>query len=253
MNEKITFSDLRKIAASSDLLLELSFPTRSPEYAATILRELEEIGVNGIYLVEKPSFSRLMILGKGYRGIVVRGAMRNLDVAVKILRTDSPLASLFREAEATKLANEVGVGPRLLGYSSHVLVLEFIDGVSIGDWLENLEYAEVDLLKNVLRKCFHQAKALDEIGLDHGELSDARKHIIVKRDLNPVIIDFGKSGLRKKPSNVTSLFSYLTYGPQSEKTLSMLEVSEPPINEVKEYKRRMDSESFEKLLQALNL
>jgi len=43
MNEKITFSDLRKIAASSDLLLELSFPTRSPEYAATILRELEEI------------------------------------------------------------------------------------------------------------------------------------------------------------------------------------------------------------------
>ena len=42
---------------------------------------------------------------------------------------------------------------------------------------------EYEKLRTVLRKCFEDARKLDLIGLDHGELNNLRKHVIVKPNL----------------------------------------------------------------------
>lgn len=234
-------------------MIDLSFPARDTVYSSTVLRELEEIGVDGLYAEAATTGLKIIFVGKGCRGYVVRGRIRGLEAAMKILRTDTVLGGLDKEAEATEMANRIGVGPRLLGRSQHVLVLEYVEGKHLGEWVEGLAVAEVDALKNVLRKCFLQARLLDELCLDHGELSDARKHVIIKPDLEPVLIDFGKARIKSKPSNVTSFFSYITFGPQSRKILQMLEVRDPPIHVSQRYKRDLDEESFDELMAALNL
>ena len=245
----LTLSELER---NSNLLLELSYPSRDLEYALMILRELERCGIDGVYIkVERNG--ELFKLGKGYRGIVFKGRMRGEDVALKVLRTDSTLRDLIEEAENTELANSVGVGAKLKASSKHVIVLEYVDGEDLDTWLKRLNICEVQSLKKVLTSCFRQARALDKIRLDHGELSDARRHIILRRDLSPVIIDFGKASRRRRPSNVTSLFSYVTFGRYSGKILQMLGLSKPPIDFSRMYKLRMDELSFNELLNSLNL
>lgn len=244
---------LDELRSRRELLVKLSFPSENLEYALKMLEDLERLGVKEIAFAEVGGRLDPLILGKGYRGFVLRARLRDRDAALKILRTDSTISSLEREAEATYLANRVNVGPLLLGYSSRVLVLELVEGASLDRWLEKMAENDSEKLRGVLRDCFRDARKLDVIGLDHGELSDVKKHVIVRPSLRPVIIDFGKASARRRPSNVTSLFSYLNFGPHSRKILSMLGVDEPPLIEVKEYKRRMDQESFMKLIRALNL
>ena len=243
---------LRELKRDLDFLLELSYPSRDLGYALMILKELEECGVDGIY-IKAEGGGELVKLGKGYRGIVFRGKMRGEDVALKVLRTDSTIRDLIKEAESTRLANSVGVGAKIRASNRHVIALEYIEGVDLDAWLKGLDIGEVRLLKRVLTSCFRQARALDEIGLDHGELCDARRHIILRRDLSPVIIDFGKASRRRRPSNVTSLFSYVTFGRHSTKILQMLGLSKPPVDSSRMYKLRMDKVSFNKLLSSLNL
>jgi putative serine/threonine protein kinase len=40
------------------------------------------------------------------------------------------------EAEMLKKANSVGVGPKLLGVSKNFLLMQFIDGKLLPEWLE---------------------------------------------------------------------------------------------------------------------
>ena len=244
---------LDELRRRRELLVKLSFPSESLEYALRILDDLERLGVREIAFIEAGGRLDPLMLGKGYRGLVLRARLEDEDAALKILRTDSTVSSLEREAEATSLANSVNVGPLLLGHSSKVLVLELIEGTSLDRWLEKVAEEDSGKLKRVLRGCFEDARKLDVIGLDHGELSDVRKHVIVRSSLEPVIIDFGKASKRRRPSNVTSLFSYFAFGPHSRKILKMLEIDDPPLREVREYKRRMDHRSFMKLIRALNL
>jgi len=234
------------------LLGELAFPSRNLRYAEKVLQELKEIGVEKLFISESDK-PELIKLGKGYRGLVIMGEVEGRRAAIKILRTDASMGSLEREAEATRLANSVGIGPKVFAHSRHVLALEFIEGRSFDKWIKELDETREAELRRVLRECFRQARLLDKLPLDHGELSDAKKHIIVKRDLHPVIIDFGKASKRRKPSNVTSLFSYITFGPHSEKIMKMLKIEEPPVACSRSYKREMTDEAFFKLMRALNL
>jgi len=245
--------DLEEIGRREYLLIHLSFPKRSVEYALRALDDLRRLGVESIAFMDVSGRLEPIILGKGYRGFVLRGRIGERDVALKILRTDSTMQSLRREAEATSMANSIGVGPVLLGFTDMVLALELIEGESLEKWLSSLEDDRLDDLRVVMRACFEDARRLDEIGLDHGELSDVRRHVIVRRELEPVIIDFGKASTMRRPSNVTSLFNYFLYGPFSRKIRRMLGVEEPPLDVVRDYKMRLSDECFHHLMKSLNL
>lgn len=236
-----------------EILLYLSYPRRNIEYALRVLDDLRQIGVESLAFMNVGGRLEPLMLGKGYRGLVLMGRVGGRDAALKILRTDSTIQSLRREAETTSMANSVGVGPILLGFTDMVLALEFIEGISLEKWLDGLKDDQLDDLREVLRACFEDARKLDGIGLDHGELNDVRGHVIVRKGLKPVMIDFGKASTMRRPSNVTSLFNYFFYGPLSQKIKRMLNINEPPLDRVRDYKIRLNEESFQRLMESLSL
>jgi putative serine/threonine protein kinase len=244
---------LDELDERKELILHLSFPMRSIEYASRILDDLRSIGVESIAFVEVGGRLEPLMLGKGYRGLVLRGRLRGREAALKILRTDSTISSLRREAEATSMANRIGVGPAVLGFADMVLALKLVEGTSLGKWLNELGENRPGDLRRVLRACFEDARKLDKIGLDHGELSDVKKHVIVKPGLKPVIIDFGKASLMRRPSNVTSLLNYFLFGPYSQKIRGMLGIEEPLIEDARNYKMQLSDKCFQRLMESLNM
>ena len=243
---------IRELSLNPELLTQLAYPTRTADYANEILKELEKLGVDSVYLNTEPKPS-LKFIGKGYRGIILKASWNSLTVAVKILRVDSGVPDLTKEAEMMKLANSIGIGPRLFDYSNHVILMEYVRGVDLDKWLNQLSYEDADLLKKVLTSILTQARKLDSIHLDHGELSNARRHIIIEEDFHPVILDFGKASLSRKPKNFTSIISYLVFGPHHMKISKMLGVSDISTQLLRVYKENPSNEVFNKIMTSLNL
>lgn len=244
--------DLTEISEKRELLAQLAYPSGDTGYGLTILRELESLQVDSIYLVESPKTS-IKFVGKGHRGIVVKVSYRSRPAAVKILRTDAPTTSIEREAEMLRIANSLSVGPEEHGWTEHALLMEYVEGEGIDVWLESLAEDEEQILKRVLRELLEQAARLDEAHLDHGELSNPRRHVLVRRGISPVIVDFSGASIIRRPKNVTSLFSYMAFGQRHEKILGMLKVSSLPFELVRSYKREPSRELFRLILEALNL
>ncbi len=243
---------LEELSSRIELLVQLAYPSRMIDYAKMILRELKEINVDAVYIVDQPRPS-LKLIGKGYRGVILKARWKNNIVAGKILRIDSGISSLVREAEMMKIVNSLEIGPLLFDYSEHVILMEYIQGIDLDKWLEKLSQDDVYLMKEVLESILIQTRKLDCISLDHGELSNARRHIIVREGLHPTILDFGKARISRKPKNVTSIVSYLTYGPHHNKILSMLGVKDLPVLVLKKYKENPCEENFKNILSELNL
>jgi putative serine/threonine protein kinase len=91
--------------------------------------------------------------------------------------------------------------------------MELIDGGSLETWLQTHKNpAEV---RNIVTDILEQCWRLDEISLDHGEISKAPKHLLVRGDGKPCIVDFETASTTRNASNVTSVCQYLYQG-QSE-------------------------------------
>jgi putative serine/threonine protein kinase len=63
-------------------------------------------------------------------------------------------------------------------------------------------------LRGILLDLMEQARRLDVAGLDHGELSSARRHVIVSGGVAR-IVDFESASVSRRCSNVTSMAQYL--------------------------------------------
>ena len=57
-------------------------------------------------------------------------------------------------------------------------------------------------LKKTVKKVLEDCYRLDQLGLDHGELSNISKHVIVGK--KTTLIDFESSSTNRRVSNVTS-------------------------------------------------
>ena len=144
------------------------------------IKELKALGVESISFQGKLQVGTISILGKGYVGIVVLGKIGRKKVAVKIRRNDSPRKNLKREAELLKITNQSNVGPKLIDFSKNFLVMEYLEGEKIGDWVASLKKrGSSSQLKTIIKKILEDCYKLDRIGLDHGELSNIVKHVIV--------------------------------------------------------------------------
>ncbi len=107
-------------------------------------------------------------------------------------------------------ANSVSVGPKLVGSSKNFLLMQLIDGDLLPAWLET--HKEKTCVSKVLHEILTQCWQLDTIGLAHGELSKAPKHLIVDRNQKPWIVDFETSSDTRKPANVTAVCQFLFNG-----------------------------------------
>jgi len=184
----------------------LCYPKSSEAELQNRLEELKAHGVKAVEFSGKASAFNMPILGKGFVGIVVKARLYEKTLALKIRRVDADRLGLQHEAEMLAKANSVKVGPKLFGASKNFLLMQFIDGDLMPRWLEMPR--EKHRVNRVLTDVLEQCWRFDKIGLDHGELSKAPKHLIINRKGKPFIVDFETASLNRKPSNVSSICQY---------------------------------------------
>ena len=214
------------------------------------LEELQKLGVEALEFIGKKEVTNTPVLGKGCVGIVVIAYRKGEKVALKVRRVDADRAHMQHEADMLRKANSVNVGPNFLDVSRNFLLMQFVDGVLFPHWLER--HMGKARIATVLREILEQCWRLDNVGLDHGELSHAPKHIVMKKD-EPFIVDFETASSNRKPSNVTSICQFLfVSGQVAEKVAEKIGRKDKKtiIAALKNYKRDRTRKNFETVLEA---
>ena len=197
----------------------------------------------------------LNVIGKGYVGIVVLIKIKSKVFALKIRRTDSPRKKMNDEAKLLQIANKTNIGPQLIRSSKNFIIMEFIKGEKIIDWVNNSSKINPMRLRFVIKKVLTDCFLLDQAGLDHGELSVLDKHVLVT-NRSAKIIDFESSSSKRKTSNVTSATQAILIGTALAKTVrKKIQVPrrDKIIRLVRNYKKLRTIESFDNLLVGLKL
>ncbi len=190
-------------------------------------------------------------MGKGFVGIVVIAHLNGQRLALKILRVDADRPDLLHEAEMLSKANAVNVGPKFIAVSKNFLLMQLIDGDLLPAWLET--HKEKSFVQNVLSAVLEQCWRLDQMGLDHGELSKAPKHVIVDREQNPWIVDFETASDERKPANVTAICNFL-FSSSGEVARTIVETlgernKKEIVKALRNYKQCRTRQNFDSVLQ----
>ena len=229
----------------------LGYPRCEQKELERRLEELERLGVKALEFTGEKSVFGVPVLGKGCVGIVVVAHTSSGRAALKIRRVDADRKGMFHEAEMLKKANSVDVGPKLLEISENFLLMELIEGAHFPEWIKSLgEKEEQTRVRSVLEDVLEQCHRLDDAGLDHGELSNAPKHILVDADDQPFLVDFETASTNRRVSNVTSVSQYLLLGSKIahkvREKLGKLDEKEL-VNALRAYKHDVTRENFEKI------
>ena len=234
----------------------LGYPNATNRQIKSRINELEKLKIKSICLTGPTTIGNLEILGKGYVGVVVLVKRGNKEVALKIRRTDSQRENMKNESILLKLVNSVSVGPKMIDVSKNFLVMEYIEGKKFSDWIEMLKGSgSAKQLKSTIRNVLEDCYRLDQIGFDHGELSNISKHVIVGKN-KVVLIDFESSSTKRRPSNVTSITQAFFIGSGIAKHAQKIyknSSKEKIIFALKSYKQEKTRDNFEKLLKILKL
>jgi putative serine/threonine protein kinase len=232
----------------------ICYPNYSKAELKKRLRELQKLGVKTLeFTGEKQAFN-VPVLGKGCVGIVVIAYLNGERAALKIRRVDADRLMMQSEALMLRKANSVHVGPKLLGVGRNFLLMQFIDGELLPRWLEKCKRKV--LVRKVLREVLEQCWRLDEIGLDHGELSHAPKHLIVNGEGKPFIVDFETASVNRRPSNVTSICQFLFIsGVVAKIVVEKLGGKDANrfVSVLRCYKKSRSRENFEKILEVCRI
>jgi len=241
-------SDIKEI---DDLRSLTAYPSFEDNTFEARLKELESLGITSVLSYGNTKIRNFSILGKGCVGLAVLVKYRKKICALKIRRTDANRLNMYNEVFMHSLANAANVGPILIDFSENFILMEFIDGRNIVDWSAGDCVLGEDVY-HVLASTLEQCYALDRIKLDHGQLSHLKCHLIVSPQKEPTIIDFESASVGRKPNNVTAAantflaiksldlrMNYIVHKYQTEEIIRSL----------REYKRNMTRESFNKIIE----
>lgn len=181
------------------------------------------------------SITLLDILGKGHRGVVFKGIYKNREVAIKVPRIDAK-NTIYDEGVILKYVNKLNIGPKLYAFSRDYLIMEYIDGITLKDYIsgEDVDRGEyLNVVKEVLKQCIR----LDIHGVDHGEIQGG-KHIVIGSS-KVYIIDFGSAKIGRTPRNFTSAVS-LFFGKSyiARRTCEVLGITEFEVEKIREFARK---------------
>jgi putative serine/threonine protein kinase len=245
--QSVSFSDELDIR-SAELVPLVCYPRFSESEYNDRIAEMESLGVASIALGGRTTINGARIAGKGQVGLVLRAKIGNKTCALKIRRLDADRKSMDDEARLHAIANGAGVGPRIEGHTKNLIVMEFVDGQSIVDWVVG---APKNKLRKIAKSVLEQCYSLDQAGLDHGELSRLNRHVIISE--KPYIIDFESASTTRKTSNVTasaqSIFLHGAVAGMVQKTLQA--DREKALSALKAYKRDQTRANFDAVLGSL--
>jgi putative serine/threonine protein kinase len=201
----------------------LSYPTVSLSTARARVKEMKRLGVEHLIFDGRTQVGRLHVLGIGTVGVVVKAVVKGSICALKIRRTDANRGTMEREYRLTTLANRVGVGVSAKAFSRNFIVLQLLEGVELDDWFRSVRgKGSASRAREMVHRILNQCRKLDLIGLDHGQLSNLRKHVFVSQDDKPWLLDFESAGLSRKVRNVTAAAQYLLVGGKISPTVRRL-------------------------------
>jgi len=221
----------------------ICYPKFSKEEFEKRYAELKSLGIEELVEGGKTIILGYKILGKGTTSIVIKAIYKGKIAALKIRRTDSNRESMYEEAKILEMLKDKKIAPELFTYSKNFIVMEYLEGKNIEEFIVNANASEYSkIIKKLLEHCI----LLDKLGIDHGDLSNASDHVIVYDD-EVRIIDFESASLNRKPQNFTSIISYLFL---SKKTFSnkLLEVYKLSTKEVLEIAREYKKGNLEPIM-----
>lgn len=164
-------------------------------FKSKLMAKLEKLGVKDLELI-----------ARGHRGIVYKAEFNRKKVAVKVERKDSAAIDRIKnEAGWLKILNKRNIGPKLIDDGEGFIIMEFVDGKLITDFLKSSVKSEII---SIISNIFEQLYQMDKLGVDKEELHNPVKHIIV--DKNPVLIDFERCHRTEKPKNITQFCQFLS-------------------------------------------
>jgi putative serine/threonine protein kinase len=244
-------------ADSPHLVNIICYPSFDNSEYLVRLDEIRSLGVRYIVLGGRSVLGKIAIAGKGCVSLVLKAKFRDqTSCALKVRRLDANRISMEREAELHKIANSAGVGPKIIGNSKNIIIMEFIDGLSIIDWIrQERNVSDHRIVLKIVFEILEQCYLLDRAHLDHGQLSHLNRHVIVSRSHDVTLIDFESSSIQRRTANVTSAAqSLLLSGSISKRIndrLSLHNKKEKLIYALKLYKTCQTRKSFDKILDVL--
>jgi putative serine/threonine protein kinase len=229
----------------------LCYPHSEPLEVKNRISELKKLDVNTVEFTGDGAAANVPVIGKGYVGIVVIAYVGRDQLALKMRRLDSGRENFFHEAEMLQKANSVKVGPKFRAVSKNFLLSQFVDGNFLAKWLENHKNKEA--FRKVLCDILEQCWRLDEMGLDHGELSKAPRHLLIDKEGDSFIVDFETASINRRVANVTSICQHLFVGNNTIPRLVWETIGEKNknqiVNALRDYKKEKTRKCFETLLQ----
>lgn len=244
--------NLLDIENRESLKLLLTYPLFDENTYDSRMKELLTLDINSVFSFGKVQLHRICILGKGSVGLVTLVKYRKKYFVLKIRRTDANRPNMYDEVVYQSAANSMGIGPFLVNFSENFILMEFVRGFNIVDWYGSNKTANDRILKcaaTILNQCF----VLDCLKLDHGQLNRLDRHIKVSEEGKPTILDFESSSTGRRASNVTSVCqSIFLHGPIFSRLKGSIEKDRELIMKcIRDYKRDMNYEKFEKILSLL--
>lgn len=216
---------------------------------SSLLKELERKGVKNIHYFTH-----------GQRGDIFIGEHKNKKIAIKARREESRAEKrLPNEAKWLRLLNRQNIGPKLLFFGKvsgkDYLACRFAEGKFILDFIREKEEKNKNdsciirkVIVSVLKQCF----LLDRLGANKEEMHRPLKHIIIRRDNQPVLIDFERSHKTSKPHNVTQFAEFIA---RIARELKKKGIKVNP-NELRmlagEYKKSFSEDSLENIIKAVS-
>ena len=242
---RISIEELERLPYSNILC----YPRSNEKETKRRINELRELGITEIEFCGDKEVLNVPVLGKGCVGIVVLAFVNGKRAALKIRRVDTDKNRISHEGIMLKKANKVNVGPTLLASTKNFLLMRFIDGSLLPEWL--IQQEEKEPIETVLQDVLEQCWILDSAQLDHGELSYASKHIIVDHENRPFIVDFETASVNRQSKNVTSICQYFFMSGKVSEIVSGktgLRDKRSIVEILKRYKRTKTRQDFEAVL-----
>jgi putative serine/threonine protein kinase len=230
------------------------YPECSLEEMRNRVDQLKSLNVEAVSFGGPHVIMGYPVLGKGHVGVVLNALYNGKIVALKARRTDADRFTMTHEAAMLETANGVNVGPKIIEFTKDFIIMEKLEGPYFGEWARSFTGKKGRFLK-VVREILWKVYKLDEVGLDHGELNQIRRHIIIHEN-KPRLVDFESASTDRRVQNVTStiqsIFLNYSFSQVMNKWIKLPD-KEEIIKYLREYKENISEENFIKILRLLDL
>jgi len=230
----------------------LTYPRPNLRAAKARIKQLRDLGVKTVTFEGRPKIGRLGLVGIGTVGLVVKASRGGDETfALKIRRTDANRPSMFEEFRLTQVANRLRIGPRAFGRTKDFLLMQYVGSVELEDYIKGLSgRGTANKVREAAHSLLNQCRKLDLVGLDHGQLSNLRKHVIMGGGA-PCIIDFESASQGRAVKNVTAAAQFLFIGSSlSPRVRRMLGIrnTDAMLQALRDYSNDKSDESYVRVL-----